>query len=51
MTGHYEKNFFSVKFALDLGIIKTKIICLIFKETVSTVPSGFDRMARVVSVQ
>ena len=26
MTGHYEKFFFSVKFALDLGIIKTKIV-------------------------
>ena len=27
MTGH-EKNFFSVKFALDLGVIKTKIVSL-----------------------
>ena len=25
MTGHYE-FFFSVKFALDLGVIKTKIV-------------------------
>ena len=26
MTGHYEKIFSSVKFALDLGVIKTKIV-------------------------
>ena len=26
MTGHYEKFFFSVKFALDLGVIKTKLV-------------------------
>ena len=49
MTGHYE-IFFSAKFAGDLGVIKTKN-CPIFKETVSTVPSGFDRTARVFSVQ
>ena len=26
MTGHYEKKNFSVKFALDLGVIKTKLV-------------------------
>ena len=26
MTGHYEKCFFSVNFAQDLGVIKTKIV-------------------------
>ena len=52
MTRHYEKKFSSVKFALDLGVhvIKTKN-CLIFKETVSTVRSGFNRTTRVFSVQ
>ena len=45
------KFFFSAKFAQDLGEIKTNKNCLIFKETVSTVPSGFDRTARVFSVQ
>ena len=49
MTGLYENFYFSVNFALDLGVIKQKF--LIFNETVSTVPSGFDRTARVVSVQ
>ena len=26
MTGHFEKKIFSGKFALDLGVIKTKIV-------------------------
>ena len=53
MTGHYKKKIFNVKFDLDLGIIRAKIIIsfLIFKETVFTVPSGFDRTAKVFSVQ
>ena len=37
-----------VEFALDIAIIKT---CLVLEETVSSVNSGFDRMARFVSVQ
>ena len=37
-----------VKFALDIAIIKT---CLVLEETVSSVNSGFDCMARFVSVQ
>ena len=37
-----------VKFALDLDIIKTKIVSNVVKETVS---SGFDRIDRIVSVQ
>lgn len=39
-----------VKFVLDLGIIIERQNCLTFKETVSSLASSFDRMARFVSV-
>ena len=42
--------FFSANFTQDLGVIKTKIVSF-SKKYVSTVPSGFDRTAKVFSVQ
>ena len=40
-----------VKFVLDLGIIIERQNCLTFKETVSSVASSFDRMARLTLFQ
>ena len=47
MTGHCEKNFFSVKFALDLGVIKAKIVSFskklfLLSLLVSIAPPGFS---------